>query len=161
MLDKNGRPRQRSNSPRRNNKQVRFRVSTSSFLRLEKEARSRRVSVNYLVGVLVDDALSKATPDSAWEVGLRMLSEIKSRQKILGTDLECMFETLCFYVYQWFCHSTPLPESQRRAASVDGKIRFEKFLELVKGKLNEGKSPFSRLLEGDKDDDEVPEAANS
>lgn len=160
MLDRKSSSRQRSYSPRRNSKQVRFRVSADSLLRLEKEARSRRVSVNYLVGVLVDDALSKATPDSAWETGLKLMAEVKARQKNIGTDIECMFETLCFFVYQWFCHTTPLPESQRRAAAIDGKHRFEKFLELVRSKLNEGRSPFSRLLEGEEEAGKGPEVAN-
>ena len=141
-------------------RRVRFRLSEEHYLKLEREAHLRRVTINYLVGDMIEGVVGQPTADSAWETGLKLLSEVKSRQKILGTDLECMFETLCFYIYQWFCHSTPLPESQRRAAAVDGKIRFEKFLELVKGKLNEGRSPFSVLLEGEEEQPEAPEVAN-
>lgn len=151
--------------PRRPQRQVRFRLAEEIFVALEKQANSQKVSVNYLLGSIVEEAFSKNRPDSAWDTGLKLLSEVRARQKTMSSDFECMFETICFFIYQWFCHTTPLPDSQRRGASIDGKIRFEKFLELVRQKLNEGRSPFSRLLEGDGDDkpptEETPDVANS
>ena len=149
MLDITTKERPKKYAARKRNIQVRFRLSKDNFQRLEKEAQARRVSVNYLIGVVIDQALSEATPEKAWETGLKMMSEVRARQKAIGQDFECLFETLCLFVYQWFCHTMALPESQKRAAAIDGKQRFEKFLDLVRTKLNDGRSPFSRLLEGE------------
>jgi hypothetical protein len=73
------------------------------------------------------------------------LGRIDRRVRNIAIDVEVLGEMMALYVYHWLCHQNSLPESQRKAASIEGRERYEKFLELVKDRRVSHRSVW-RLL---------------
>lgn len=81
------------------------------------------------------------------------LGRIDRRVRNIAIDVEVLGEMMALYVYHWLCHQNSLPESQRKAASIEGRERYEKFLELVKDRRVSQKSVWRLLY----DNPEAPE----
>ena len=124
-----------------------FHIPKPLLQAVREVAATRRVSLSailvdsvkvYLEQLVGGDSSGKVASD---------LGRIDRRVKNLAIDVEVLGELMALYVYHWFCHQTPIAESQRKAVGVEGRKRFERFLELVKERRISERSVWKLLYE--------------
>lgn len=120
-------------------KRFSLRLTPQLQAKIAKVAAERGVSINTLLGGLLEQAL---TFEDAGELAKHLESRIgrlEQRMKGVKGDVEILAELVSLFIYHWFCYAPTIPESQRKAMQVEGKDRYDKFLELLEKRLSKGK----------------------
>jgi hypothetical protein len=107
----------------------------------------RRVSIN---SIIVDSLRTQLEGLDSKDVGHTILTEVgrvERRLKELSIDVESLGEVLGLYVLHWLCHLTPLTESEKRVASLEGRERFNRFIALVKERRISQRSVWKLLYD--------------
>jgi hypothetical protein len=108
---------------------------------------ARRVSLSsifvdslkgHIEGVLTKDVSSQILSD---------LGRLDRNIKSVSGDVESLGEFLGLYVFHWLCYLTPLSESEKKAAGIEGREKFHKFIDLVKERRVSQRSVWKLLYE--------------
>ena len=127
-------------SERTAREQVRMRIATEVMGELRSIAKARSVSIAYVAeSVLHEQLISGREPASLRGIEAS-IGDLKRELQLTQGDIERLGEALAFYVYQWFCHTTPIPVTQRKAAAVEGKKRYHNYLRILQNRLHSGRS---------------------
>jgi hypothetical protein len=127
--------------------QIRLRLSAELLTELRGICRARDVSIGDVVqSILHERLLSGREPGTLRSLELS-IAELRQAQRNLNDDIDRLAEAFAFYVYQWFCHTIPMPVSQRKAAALDGKRRYQNYVRILQKRLEAGSSFLSAMLE--------------
>ena len=115
-------------------------------------ALKRNVSMTTAIEGMLNEGLKDDHASAAASLD-RRIGGLEKRMKSLQSDVEIVAELISFYVYQWLCYTSPIPDGQRGAVMAEGRERHKKFLELLGTRLAKGESSLALIL----DRSEAPE----
>ena len=116
------------------------------FRQMETIALRRNVSITAAIEGVLNEGLKDDDSSAAANLD-RRIGGLEKRMKSLQSDLEIVAELISFYVYQWLCYTSPIPEGQRGAVMAEGRERHKKFLELLGTRLAKGESSLAVILD--------------
>ena len=134
-------------------------------LRLEQSvydaARLRAERLNAPVAVVLADAAKQMLlPEYQKEQEAELLKAInrgyyklRRMEDRLGLDLHILKEMVGLHVRAYFNHTPAVPETEKDAASLSGRIRFERYLDLLARNIRPGAS----ILASDQPQPDEPE----
>lgn len=114
-------------------------IRISEVLRdeIRKAAEEKGLSISGLVGSAVQEYLSDQ----------RGLDEKSARAKLirlersfkgLRSDIEVLLEVILHFVFQWFCYTPALGDSDKDAVLIEARERYNRFVAILKRRLESG-----------------------
>jgi len=125
-----------------------------------RAARETSVRSGVPISVIVAEAAGRTLLPPAEEsaetkvqnVSNRLLSRMETLERALGRELFLTREMLAQFVRAYLNHTPAIPEEERAAASLSGRLRFVRLVEQVNVNARQGLSILN--------DSEVPNAGN-
>ncbi len=79
------------------------------------------------------------SPETRMEnLSKRVLTRLNALERTLGTELQTIKELLGLGLRAYFNHTPAIPESERDAASLSGRARFARLIDLLNQNLHDG-----------------------
>lgn len=106
---------------------------------LKKYAQAKGAPITAIVERAIQREIGEDLREHELQVMRKSLVHVERRLATTISYLEALSDLYGHYVYHWFCHTTPPSPEQRNALAAQGKARYQKFIEILKGKR--GRSP--------------------
>ena len=129
---------------------VRFTVWLDPAVLDAAKERSRQdgVSVSEALGQAATESLLRKRKDAEAQIVKaveRVFYLVHKTDRKRGFDLQLLKEMLGLMVLSFFNHTQAVPEASKKTALLEGKARFQRFLDLLAANLRGGKSILSEL----------------
>ncbi|HBO6068043.1 TPA: ribbon-helix-helix protein, CopG family [Pseudomonas aeruginosa] len=115
--------------------------------RLDELAAKKGVSKSSIVAAALASWLSPDSGDQREAAIAKRLDRLSRQFERLERDQAVEIETLALFVRYFLTVSTPVPEAHQEAAKVQGKARFEQFVEQLGRHLSRGRSLVRDVVE--------------
>ena len=115
--------------------------------RLDELAAKKGVSKSSIVAAALVSWLSPDAGDQREAATAKRLDRLSRQFERLERDQNIQIETLALFVRYFLTVSTPVPEAHQEAAKVQGKARFEQFIEQLGRHLLRGRSLVKDVVE--------------
>ena len=108
-------------------------------------AAQRNAPLAAVIVAAAEQALHPSEEQQADEAAIRdavqhCLHKIDRLERKLGTDLHILKEMVGLGVRTYLNHTAALPDTERAAATISGRARFERFLDVLGNSLRDGVS---------------------
>lgn len=133
--------------------QVRLRIASDVMNEVRKLCRSRSVSIAHVIESVLHDRLVSINEPTSLDSLESAIGDLRQDLRLTQGDIERLGEALAFYVYQWFCHTVPIPDSQKKAAAAKGKRRYLTFVQALQNRVHSGRSFLSEIAKDSQDSD--------
>lgn len=130
---------------------VNWQVPKESFLKLKELSVLRRISINAIAVSMITTCLEKE--GEIKKENDHYMMTLLGRFKKFQQDLELLGEMVSFYILQWFCYNSEIPEEKKRAVFFEGKKKHEKFMELLNERIRAGQLSFPPIKSDSNDKD--------
>ena len=114
----------------------------------KERSRQDGVSVSEALGRAATESLLRNRKDAEAQIVKaveRVFYLVHKTDRKRGFDLQLLKEMLGLMVLSFFNHTHPVPEASKKTALLEGKARFQRFLDLLAANLRGGKSILSDL----------------
>ncbi len=115
--------------------------------RLGELATLRGLSKSSIVAAALASFLSPDGADQREAVIARRLERLTYQFDLLERDQTILIETVALFIRHYLTVSTPVPAAHQEAARVQGRARFEQFIEQLGRHLHRGHSLARRVTE--------------
>ncbi|MDQ2763238.1 MAG: CopG family transcriptional regulator [Pseudomonadota bacterium] len=115
-----------------------FRLPADLARDLADHARARRVSQVAIVEAALASFLSPDGADRLEAALARRLDRLTRQADRLEWNVELSNETLALFIRFWLTNNAPLPDTALAAAQAMGKDRWERFVESLARKMEQG-----------------------
>jgi predicted transcriptional regulator len=115
-----------------------FRLPADLARQLADHARSRRVSQVAVVEAALASFLSPDGADRLEAAVSRRLDRLTRQADRLEWHVELSNETLALFIRFWLISNAPLPDTALAAAQAMGKERWERFVESLSRRMEQG-----------------------
>jgi len=124
--------------------QMTVRLKPEIYLAAKEAERRRGVPVSVIVADAASEVLLPAPEESAetklQNLSNRLLSRVETLERSLGRELFINKELLGQFIRAYFNHTPSIPDTERTAASLSGRLRFVRLLEQVNVNVRQGVS---------------------
>lgn len=129
--------------------QLTVRLKDEVYRAARETSARRRVPLAVIVAEAAAQALLPP-PEASPETNLvhlskRLLSRMETLERSLGRELFATRELLAQFVRAYFNHTPAIPDSERAAASLSGRLRFVRLAEQVNLNAGQGISILNEL----------------
>lgn len=115
-----------------------FRLPVDLGRDLADQARTRRVSQGAILEAALTSFLSPDGADRLEAALARRLDRLTRQAERLEWNVELTNETLALFIRFWLTNNAPLPDTALAAAQAMGKERWERFVESLARKMENG-----------------------
>lgn len=115
-----------------------YRLQADIARQLADHARSRRVSQVAIVEAALTSFLSPDGADRLEAAMSRRLDRLTRQAERLEWHVELSNETLALFIRFWLISNAPLPDTALAAAQAMGKERWQRFVESLNRRMEEG-----------------------
>ncbi|QUD90150.1 ribbon-helix-helix protein, CopG family [Phenylobacterium montanum] len=113
---------------------------------LDELAARRRLPKSAIVEAAIASFLSPDGADRRDAAFTRRLDRISRQLERLERDQTIMVEAFALYVGAWLAANPPVPASQRAASEAQGRARYERFLERLGRRYQQGRRIADEIL---------------
>ena len=134
-------------SPNHSSYRLNLFIQPDHAKRLDELAAKKGVSKSSIVAAALVSWLSPDAGDQREAATAKRLDRLSRQFERLERDQNIQIETLALFVRYFLTVSTPVPEAHQEAAKVQGKARFEQFIEQLGRHLLRGRSLVKDVVE--------------
>ena len=134
-------------SPNHSSYRLNLFIQPDHAKRLDELAAKKGVSKSSIVAAALASWLSPDAGDQREAATAKRLDRLSRQFERLERDQNIQIETLALFVRYFLTVSTPVPEAHQEAAKVQGKARFEQFIEQLGRHLLRGRSLVKEVYE--------------